>query len=82
MQLGSIFFVADTLKHNNRVFLHDHAGVLEPRLERNLEVHLGQEWVDTIFFLDDLVIDLLVLELFGAFIETVKSFNVDLELGS
>jgi hypothetical protein len=57
-------------------------GHFQPSFERNFKVHNCQEWIHTIFFLNDPVENLLVTDLASAFFLRSLSFHVDIELSS
>ena len=57
-------------------------GLLQPGLEGDLEVHDGQEWVDSVLLLDDVVEDALVVQVGFALVLDGQGHQVDLVLSS
>lgn len=53
---------------------------LNPSFHRDLEVHYSQEWIDTIFFLDNSVNNIVIFKVLLALVLLFKRHQVDFKL--
>ena len=56
--------------------------MLEPGFKRDLEVHDGKEWIDSVLLLDNVVEDALIVQVRLTLVLDGQSHQVDLILGS